>query len=191
MHDPATRLRPKPHNVIKGQFAKAGQIDWAVLCSIRGVSSILVFRNRQGVLPPKIEHQGIDDAFLEKGSEIYYYDQRKWLKLPGATDPFTSHRPRSRFGVYRRGAPREHSGAERTVARRAGFQAAYRREFPERRAWTATRSGRYRRAGGRSSERNRAYLHGPEQLDSITICKIVWNSLGVMWRLPSSSKSTL
>jgi hypothetical protein len=33
----------KPHNVIKGSFAKQGQTDWAVLCSARGVSSILVF----------------------------------------------------------------------------------------------------------------------------------------------------
>jgi hypothetical protein len=34
---------PKPHNVIKGSFAKKGQIDWAVLCSSNGNSSILVF----------------------------------------------------------------------------------------------------------------------------------------------------
>src|SRR5689334_18492660 len=32
-------------NVIKGQFAKPGQTDWAVLCSIERVSSILVFWN--------------------------------------------------------------------------------------------------------------------------------------------------
>jgi hypothetical protein len=33
------------HNVIKGQFARLGQVDWAVLCSIKGVSTILVFWN--------------------------------------------------------------------------------------------------------------------------------------------------
>src|SRR5262252_1598333 len=32
-------------NVIKGQFAKPGQTDWAVLCSIRRISAILVFWN--------------------------------------------------------------------------------------------------------------------------------------------------
>lgn len=32
-----------PHNVIRGQFAKKGQDDWAVLCSKNGKSSILVF----------------------------------------------------------------------------------------------------------------------------------------------------
>ena len=33
--------KTKPNNVIKGEFARAGQIDWAVLCSVRGVSTIL------------------------------------------------------------------------------------------------------------------------------------------------------
>lgn len=32
-------------NVIHGAFARPGQTDWAVLCSIRGTSSILVFWN--------------------------------------------------------------------------------------------------------------------------------------------------
>lgn len=34
-----------PHNVIRGQFAKRGQFDWAVLCSRNRVSAILVFWN--------------------------------------------------------------------------------------------------------------------------------------------------
>lgn len=33
----------KPHNVIRGEFAKSGQFDWAVLCSQNRVSAILVF----------------------------------------------------------------------------------------------------------------------------------------------------
>jgi len=33
------------HNVIKGEFMKPGQTDWAVLCSVNRVSSILVFWN--------------------------------------------------------------------------------------------------------------------------------------------------
>lgn len=35
--------RPSPHNVIRGQFARRGQTDWAVLCSRGRVSSILIF----------------------------------------------------------------------------------------------------------------------------------------------------
>ncbi len=34
-----------PHNVVRGQFARRGQFDWAVLCSRNRVSSILVFWN--------------------------------------------------------------------------------------------------------------------------------------------------
>lgn len=34
-----------PHNVIRGQFARSGQFDWAVLCSRNRVSAILVFWN--------------------------------------------------------------------------------------------------------------------------------------------------
>jgi len=123
----------KRHNVVQGAFARSGEADWAVLCSIRGVSRILVFWNGseknpaslaraednayiQGLgdgksgfsriigpvekdfivihsvspggvrvpLPPKIDHQGINDAFAEKESEIHYLYRGKWLKLAGA-----------------------------------------------------------------------------------------------------------
>ena len=35
----------KKHNVISGNFFRRGQKDWAVLCSRKGVSSILIFPN--------------------------------------------------------------------------------------------------------------------------------------------------
>lgn len=116
--------------MIHGEFARAGQTDWAVLCSVNRVSSILVFWNGsesspasiarrndrdflQGITgdkigysreinpagkafimqhyqayggpkPPKIDHQGIDDAFLEKASIVYYYHLGKWLELTGS-----------------------------------------------------------------------------------------------------------
>jgi hypothetical protein len=120
----------KPNNVVRGQFARPGQLDWAVLCSIKGVSTILVFWNGsekdpaaialmedrnflQGVTateigysrgigiadrdfimrhysayggpkPPPIDHQGIDDAFLEKASVTWYFHNGKWLQLTGS-----------------------------------------------------------------------------------------------------------
>jgi hypothetical protein len=120
----------KPHNVIKGEFIHKGQIDWAVLCSLNRVSTILIFRNaaehdplelasesdidnlqsvagnaigysrtispvdRQFILdhyrayggpkPPTIDHQGINDAFVEKASVVYYFHEGKWLQLTGA-----------------------------------------------------------------------------------------------------------
>src|SRR5947199_7321223 len=33
----------KANNVIKSEFARPGQTDWAVLCSVKGISTILVF----------------------------------------------------------------------------------------------------------------------------------------------------
>jgi hypothetical protein len=41
---PQSYGRPKPHNIIRGHFTSANQMDVAVLCSRARVSSILVFR---------------------------------------------------------------------------------------------------------------------------------------------------
>lgn len=119
-----------PHNVIRGEFAKPGQTDWAALCSVNGVSSILAFWNGSeknpasiapmgdlnylqgitqteirysrriravgkefivrhhqaygGPTPPPIDHQGIDNAFIEKASVTWYFHGGKWLELTGA-----------------------------------------------------------------------------------------------------------
>ncbi len=127
---PQEAYAKKPHNVIKGEFAKSAQTDWAVLCSVKGVSSILVFWNGSeknpaaiapmedrnylqtitqteigysrgiravgkkflmrhhqaygGPTPPPLDHQGIDDAFIGKGSETWYFHAGKWMKLTGA-----------------------------------------------------------------------------------------------------------
>ena len=42
---PQEAMTKTPHNVIRGEFAKRGQTDVAVLCSVNGVSTILVFWN--------------------------------------------------------------------------------------------------------------------------------------------------
>jgi hypothetical protein len=127
---PQTAYTKGPHNVIRGEFSKPGQTDWAVLCSVKGASTILVFWNGsaknpaelaqmedriylQGITPeqigfsrgisavgkdfimrhydayggpqpPPIDHQGIDDAFIEKASVVWYFYAGKWLKLTGA-----------------------------------------------------------------------------------------------------------
>ncbi len=121
----------EPHNVIRGEFAKVGQFDWAVLCSRSRVSSILIFWNGStksvakiassddksylqtvdgagtpgfsreivvadkeyilehyradgGKKLPPIKQQGINDAFVEKGSSVRYFYRRRWLELQGA-----------------------------------------------------------------------------------------------------------
>ncbi len=121
---------PDPHNVIKGSFVGKGQIDWAVLCSQGGESSVLVFWGGAtevvsqlangpdktwlqtigageigysrmitpvdgagavgyqeafgGPKPPRFDHQGIEDSFLERASIILYYYRGTWLRLTGA-----------------------------------------------------------------------------------------------------------
>lgn len=121
----------EPHNVIRGQFAKTNQFDWAVLCSRNRVSTILIFWNGSaksiaeiaraddrdylqtisgggeagfsrvievvdkdyilehyreygGKKPPQIRHQGINDAYVEKGSSVHYFYLNRWLQLQGA-----------------------------------------------------------------------------------------------------------
>ena len=127
-----------PQNVILGSFRRPGQHDWAVLCSRRGVSAILVFWNgspdswselaphpdtnflqvtgrdaaghdtvgysrllgvagRHTILDcnaangaplpiplSALDHQGIDDAYAGKASEIHYLHRGRWLELPGS-----------------------------------------------------------------------------------------------------------
>ncbi len=41
------------------------------------------YRAYGGPEPPPIDHQGIDDAFLEKASVILYWYEGKWLRLQG------------------------------------------------------------------------------------------------------------
>jgi hypothetical protein len=41
---PQVSEKPAPHNVTVGAFVAAGSRDWAVLCSIKGESRILVYR---------------------------------------------------------------------------------------------------------------------------------------------------
>lgn len=128
---PQSYVRSEPHNVISGEFARRGQIDWAALCSRNGQSSVMVFwrgsttsvaeiakaldstflqvvsgdgkiafsrsieavgrdyilshqQASRGQKPPEITHQGINDAYLEKGSVVLYYHRGNWLRLQGA-----------------------------------------------------------------------------------------------------------
>jgi len=37
-----------------------------------------------GELPPHLDHDGIDEAFVEKASSVHYWYEGEWLKLRGA-----------------------------------------------------------------------------------------------------------
>jgi hypothetical protein len=126
---PQPALSKTPSNVIRGEFFAKGEPGWAVLCSVNGSTTLLVFRNDRDERPeamntsedagflqglggdkvgysrqitavdrryilrhyrayggpePPIDHQGIDDAFLEKASVILYRYRGKWMPLQGA-----------------------------------------------------------------------------------------------------------
>jgi hypothetical protein len=59
---PQVSDKPAPHNVAVGAFISAGSRDWAVLCSIKGQSRILVYRSgkaaRVDSLARKIDFEG-------------------------------------------------------------------------------------------------------------------------------------
>jgi hypothetical protein len=43
------------------------------------------YKQQGGTKPPlPLDHEGINDAFAEKASEIHYFYKGEWLKLPGA-----------------------------------------------------------------------------------------------------------
>ena len=42
------------------------------------------YREYGGPKPAPINHHGIADAYVEKGSTVHYYYRRRWLKLLGA-----------------------------------------------------------------------------------------------------------
>jgi hypothetical protein len=52
-------------NVIRGEFARSGQMDWAVLCSVHGTSRILVFWHSDAANPSEIAPSE-DRIYLQK-----------------------------------------------------------------------------------------------------------------------------
>jgi hypothetical protein len=62
---PQSFTRPRPHNVIAGHFARPGQQDWAVLCSHKGSSSILIFWGQTGPAGPTEINRAADASFLQ------------------------------------------------------------------------------------------------------------------------------
>ncbi len=68
-----------PHNVIRGEFAKAGQTDWAVLCSVNRVSQILVFWNGSPTNPAELSKAKDVDRLQGWGGEKIVYS---WAIMP-------------------------------------------------------------------------------------------------------------
>ena len=65
--------KTKPNNLIKGEFAKPGQRDWAVLCSVNRSTTLLAFRNDRDTNPDTVNTSD-DRSYLQgrEGGEISY-----------------------------------------------------------------------------------------------------------------------
>ena len=62
-----------------------GKIGYSRALSPVGAEFILsVYQAYGGPKPPPIDHQGIDDAFLEKASTVHYFHEGMWLRLTGS-----------------------------------------------------------------------------------------------------------
>jgi hypothetical protein len=92
---PQEAFAKKPGNVIQGQFAKVGQTDWAVLCSVKGVSTILVFWNGSELNPPSLERRKIGIVFKAsatigsaiRGRLIRWDEHSSWATINPTVDP--------------------------------------------------------------------------------------------------------
>jgi len=64
---PQVSADKKQQNVIKGEFTSNGRTDWAALCSLNRVSTILIFRNASEREPLELAPQS-DAGNLQSGS---------------------------------------------------------------------------------------------------------------------------
>lgn len=72
------------HNFLQKMDEK-NKLRYSRVLSIASVENILKHQKAYGgPLPYSMDHQGIDDAFIEKASTIYYCENGKWLSLTGS-----------------------------------------------------------------------------------------------------------
>jgi hypothetical protein len=51
---------------------------------VRAADASSIRRHNAGAALPRLDHDGIDDAFIEKASSIWYWSGGRWLQLRGA-----------------------------------------------------------------------------------------------------------
>jgi len=66
---PQSFTSDRPHNVVPGSFARAGQQDWAVLCSRQDSSSVLIFWGGANAEPPTEFPRAADAGYLQSIGE--------------------------------------------------------------------------------------------------------------------------
>jgi hypothetical protein len=89
VHNPRSETRPAAIAALEDRNFIQG-ITPAKVGFSRGIAPVgkdFIMRHYDaygGPKPPPIDHQGIDDAFIEKASVTWYFEGGKWLKLTGA-----------------------------------------------------------------------------------------------------------
>jgi len=78
----------KSSNVIKGEFAKPGQTDWAALCSVNGVSTILVFWNGSEKNPAAIAPKE-DRIYIQGFKKDQFWYSRAEASCAGSLPTFS------------------------------------------------------------------------------------------------------
>ena len=67
------------------QVIGEGRIGYSRALGVADVSYIRDhYRRYGGPKPPPLNHDGINDIFIEKGSLVWYWDGARWRKLTGA-----------------------------------------------------------------------------------------------------------
>jgi hypothetical protein len=89
---PQVPVIERRHNVIKGEFAKPGQIDWGVLCTVGMVSSILFFWNGSQANPAEIASaRDIDRLQSWEGGKIVYSRMITPVRKKYLVDHYSTH----------------------------------------------------------------------------------------------------
>jgi len=120
---PQTYEARAPENVVHASLERKGSDDWAVLCSVNGLTTLYVFfqsqpavpmalrhqrdsewlgsevvgeygsawgiarrgpsqmRGTKGVARGSFDHDGIDDAYVERSSTTHYYQDHSWIVI--------------------------------------------------------------------------------------------------------------
>src|SRR5439155_3552909 len=85
------RLRRNPASLVPVEdkfFAQSyGNGQFGYVRAIDAVGRDFIMRHYEasgGPKPPPIDHQGVEDVFIEKASVVWYFYQGQWLKLTGA-----------------------------------------------------------------------------------------------------------
>ena len=113
---PQTFNDSTPHNVIRGQFARRGQFDWAILCSRNRVSSILVFWNGSTKSVAEIARSD-DKDFLQTIDDTANIGFSRAIDVVGKGHIFAHYRE---YGG-RRPPPIKHQGINDAFVEKASF----------------------------------------------------------------------